>query len=173
MTYLSGITLLRTRPCLAEPGRIIVVGQPARPLDEVIPYLASLPGVLAYNPALPAVTFRRQPGFLTVTVEEVNIIQVADLEEGLQLLQALTESINAVWEHRAELTAVTSIRRTPRPLDVYGLLPRSNCKRCGEATCMAFAVGLLNQTRSLQECPPLQEEAGFTDRRKTLESMLV
>ena len=39
-----------------------------------------------------------------------------------------------VYKHQ-----VLAARRAPRPLDVWTLLPQSNCKCCGEATCMAFA----------------------------------
>jgi ArsR family metal-binding transcriptional regulator len=172
MTYLDFITLTRTLPCLSEPGRIIVIGKPVRSLDEVIPYLATLPSIIAYNPEQRSLTFRRQMGFLTIQREEVYITKVKDVQEGIELLAALTESINAVWENRAELVAVTTSKRTPRPLDVWMLLPQTNCKQCGEATCMAFAVGLLQQTRTLDECSPLQADADLSERRVTLETML-
>lgn len=172
MPFLEAIHLTRTLPCLAEPGKIVVVGAPSRPLGEVLPYLAALPNVIAYNPEMGALTFRRQPGFLTLYTDRVYITQVADTEEGLALLAALTEAINATWEHRDRLTAVTARRRVPRPLDVWALLPQTNCKRCGEATCMAFAFALLQQRRSLDECPPLQEDAAFADRRAAIEAML-
>ena len=58
--YLSGISLIRTYPCLAEPGKIIVDGKPARFLNDVIPYLATLPGVIAYNPDTPSLSLRRK-----------------------------------------------------------------------------------------------------------------
>ena len=48
--YLESIALTRTLPCLAEPGKIIVIGKPHRSLGDVIPYLATLPGVIAFNP---------------------------------------------------------------------------------------------------------------------------
>ncbi len=172
MPFLDAIRLTRTLPCLAEPGKIVVVGTPSHPLEEVLPYLAALPNVIAYNPDAGAVTFRRQPGFLTLYTDRVYITQVADTEEGLALLSALTEAINATWEHRDQLVAVTARRRVPRPLDVWALLPQTNCKRCGEATCMAFAFALLQQRRTLAECPPLQEDAAFADRRAAIEAML-
>lgn len=172
MNYLDSITLTRSLPCLAEPGRIIVIGTPSRTLEQVIPYLATLPSIIAYNPEQCTLTFRRQPGFLTIQPREVYITQVKDVQAGLQLLSALTESINAVWENRQALVAVTSAKRTPRPLDIWTLLPQTNCKQCGEQTCMAFAVSLLQQTRTLAECPVLAGDAGYADRRITLESML-
>lgn len=172
MTFLDSITLTRTLSCLAEPGKMIVIGKPARTLEEVLPYLATLPGIIAYNPEQCTLTFRRQPGFLTIQRDQVYITQVKDVQEGLELLAALTESIDVVWEHRQELVAVTASKRTPRPLDIWSLLPQTNCKQCGELTCMAFAVGLLQQNRMLNECTVLQADADFSDRRFTLETML-
>ncbi len=171
MTYLDAIALTRTLPCLAEPGKIIVIGKPNRLLDEVMPYLATLPGILAYNPEACTLTFRRPVGFMTLYADRVYITQLKSADEGLELLAALTEAINATWDHRAELVAVTVGRRAPRPLDVWTLLPQTNCKQCGEATCMAFAVGLLQHKRTVIECPPLHADIALTDRRATLEAM--
>lgn len=172
MTYLDSISLVRTLPCLAEPGKIIVIGKPSRRLDDVLPYLATLPGVIAFNPERCALTFRRQPGFLTLQGDEVYITQVRDPDEGLELLAALKESINSVWEHRSGLIAVKTTKRRPRPLDIWSLLPQTNCKKCGEQTCMAFAAGLLQQKRSLDECPVLTSDMNFDERRAALAAML-
>jgi ArsR family metal-binding transcriptional regulator len=172
MNYLNSIALTRTLPCLAEPGKIIVVGKPSRPLDQVLPYMATLPGVISWNPQALTLTFRRQPGFLTLSPDQVHIIRVTDLQEGLDLLEALKDAINTVWEKREELVAVTTRRSAPHHLDIWGLLPRSNCKQCGEATCLAFAVALIQGNRSLEECLSLQTEAHFAVQRSALFSML-
>ena len=97
-TYLAAITLTRTLPCLAEPGKIIVIGEPSRPLDEVLPYLATLPSIIAWNPQSLTLTFRRPRGLMTLYRDKVNITQVKDTAEGLELLDALKAAINAVWE---------------------------------------------------------------------------
>ena len=44
------------------------------------------------------------------------------------------------------------------PIEVYKLLPSTNCKECGENNCMAFAAKLVNREATLQECTPLLEE---------------
>ena len=172
MSYLESISLTRILPCLAEPGKIIVIGKPSRSLDEALPYLATLPGVIAFNPETLTLTFRRQPGFLTLYADKVYITQVKDSDEGLELLKALVDAVNATWEKRAELVAITAARRAPRWLDIWSLLPQTNCKQCGEATCMAFAAGLLQQTRELTECLPIASDPTFVDRRATLEAMM-
>lgn len=170
--YLEAIALERTYPCLAEPGKIIVVGRPARCLDEVLPFLATLPNVITYNPAAGTLTFRRQAGFLTLYPDRVYITKVSNVDEGLSLLAALTDAINATWEHRHLLMPATTPRRAPRPLDVWALLPQSNCRQCGERTCMAFAFALLQGQRTLDECPTLRDDPALTDQRAALLGVL-
>ena len=49
-------------------------------------------------------------------------------------------------------------RDTPSPVDVYKLLPRTNCQKCGQKTCVAFASKLVNREATLDECAPLFEK---------------
>ncbi len=44
-------------------------------------------------------------------------------------------------------------------LDIYKLLPKTNCKKCGSPTCLAFAMKLAMKKASLDECPDITEEA--------------
>ncbi|MCJ7559703.1 acetyl-CoA decarbonylase/synthase complex subunit gamma [Candidatus Bathyarchaeota archaeon] len=41
------------------------------------------------------------------------------------------------------------------PIDVYKLLPKTNCKECGQENCMAFATKLVNREVTLEQCTPL------------------
>ena len=170
--FLESIALTKTLPCLAEPGRIIVIGTPDRALNDVLPYLATLPGIIAWNPDALTLTFRRPHGFMTLYNDKVYITQVVDAPEGLELLDSLVQAINAVWAKRAELIAVTARKHAPRHLDIWELLPRTNCGRCDESTCLAFAVAVVQQKRPLTDCQPLQSDSSFADRKATLEAML-
>jgi ArsR family metal-binding transcriptional regulator len=170
--YLDSIILTKILPCMAEPGKIIVIGEPSRKLDDVLPYLATLPNVIAYNPETCTLTLRRQPGFISLYSDKAYITKVKDTEEGLILFQALVDAINATWEHREALVAMTARKHAPRPLDIWTLLPQTNCKQCGEATCMAFACNLLLQERELEECTPLQVDEAYAERRATLIALL-
>jgi len=44
-------------------------------------------------------------------------------------------------------------------LDIYKLLPKTNCRECGFATCLAFAMQLAKKAVSIDECPYLSSEA--------------
>jgi len=44
-------------------------------------------------------------------------------------------------------------------LEVFKLLPNTNCRECGFATCLAFAMRLAAKKMEAEECPYLSEEA--------------
>ena len=50
-------------------------------------------------------------------------------------------------------------------LDIYKLLPKTNCKDCGFATCLAFAMALAQKKAALDACPHVSAQA-----KETLES---
>ena len=56
-------------------------------------------------------------------------------------------------------------------MEVLKELPRTNCKECGEPTCMAFTAKLLKKERKLEECKPLLNEE-HAHRRKNLQAIL-
>jgi len=54
-----------------------------------------------------------------------------------------------------------------QPLQVYQLLPRTNCKLCNYNGCMGFAFALLSREKIPADCPELQKEE-FRDSLKVL-----
>ena len=44
-------------------------------------------------------------------------------------------------------------------LQIYKLLPKTNCKECGHPTCLAFAMKLAAKQASLDDCPHVSVEA--------------
>jgi acetyl-CoA decarbonylase/synthase complex subunit gamma len=44
-------------------------------------------------------------------------------------------------------------------MDIFKLLPKTNCGECGVATCMAFAMKLAQKNAELSQCPYASEEA--------------
>jgi ArsR family metal-binding transcriptional regulator len=168
----GAITLIRTLPCLADPGKIIVIGETDAAIDGVLPLLnAILPTVVSYHPFTGVMTLRRRPGLITLYPDKVMITQVADVEEGLVLLAAMRDLLNRTWAWREEIQPKREGRRVPRPLDVYELLPRTNCRACGEATCMAFAFGLLESRHRTEECPPLIDPTHAAQRQALAEML--
>ena len=117
MTYgplVGAITLIRTLPCLADPGKIIVIGETDAAIDGVLPLLnAILPNVVSYHPFSGVMTLRRRPGLITLYPDKVMITQVADVEEGLALLAAMRDLLNQTWARRDEIQPRPEGRRVP------------------------------------------------------------
>jgi acetyl-CoA decarbonylase/synthase complex subunit gamma len=44
-------------------------------------------------------------------------------------------------------------------VEIFKLLPKTNCKKCGHPTCLAFAMKLAARQVSLDACPDVSEEA--------------
>ena len=44
------------------------------------------------------------------------------------------------------------------PMEIFKLLPRTNCRECREATCLAFAASVFQGKKSLDECPHLNSD---------------
>jgi hypothetical protein len=66
-------------------------------------------------------------------------------------------------------------------LDVFKILPQTNCGDCGQSTCLAFATRVIKENESLEKCPHLsaakaaasaqiraQQEQGIGRRRETV-----
>lgn len=47
-------------------------------------------------------------------------------------------------------------------LEIFKLLPKSNCKKCGMPTCLAFAMQLAQKRAKLDDCPCVSEQARQT-----------
>ncbi|MEM3955952.1 MAG: acetyl-CoA decarbonylase/synthase complex subunit gamma [Candidatus Bathyarchaeia archaeon] len=58
------------------------------------------------------------------------------------------------------------------PLDVYMLLPRTNCGKCGESSCMAFATKLVNREVTIDLCKPLIEEEKYKTQYSKIKELL-
>lgn len=60
------------------------------------------------------------------------------------------------------------------PLQLYKLLPKTNCRQCGVPTCMAFAAAVIKGEKRLADCPHLQSDVigqydVKTDQRENIE----
>jgi len=58
------------------------------------------------------------------------------------------------------------------PLDVFNLLPKTNCGKCGEDTCFAFATKVADRKIDLELCTPLYEEDKYETSEQKLKVVL-
>lgn len=158
-TLWRSFTITHVLDCIADPTKNRVIARLSDDISPVFPYVnAVLRGVL-YNPEGQTLTIRRGTRLLTFYPRLAIFAKVDGEPDAVEQLRWFQALCNDLWRMRAELSPRMERQSLLGPLDVYALLPRLNCRACGEATCMAFAFGLLLGTHEVEECPRLQEEA--------------
>ena len=50
----------------------------------------------------------------------------------------------------------------PTAIEFFKLLPKTNCKDCGQPTCLAFAMQLANQKAKIDDCPHVDQKSKDT-----------
>jgi len=78
-------------------------------------------------------------------------------EQALRLTSHLIDFLNDLHARKDSIKPDHKKYRPLPVLDVYKLLPRSNCGECGFSTCMAFAAALSKGEMELVRCPELDD----------------
>jgi ArsR family metal-binding transcriptional regulator len=100
---------------------------------------------------------------------EIVIAPVEDRAEAQAVADRIVGMVNDVWSRRHQIEPSFEGRRPPpNTLDIYKLLPRTNCKECGCPTCMAFASNIREGKAELAQCPGLWEPSFAESREKLL-----
>jgi len=127
-------------------------------ITDALPYLNSVLGGFEYFKDPPAVTFKIQGKIIAVHPREIAVNALRDEEEAGKILEWLKREINEVWEKRSEITPRYEGAPKPKILEILKLLPKTNCRECGEPTCMVFATRVAEGAKGLEDCPALMEE---------------
>lgn len=127
-------------------------------ITDALPYLNATLGGFEYLKNPPAVTFRIHGKIITVHPREIAVNALRDEEEAEKIIQWLQREINDAWEKRVEIKPKYEGLPKPKLLEILKLLPKTNCRECGEATCMVFAARVAEGAKGPEQCPPLSEE---------------
>jgi ArsR family metal-binding transcriptional regulator len=81
-----------------------------------------------------------------------------DMAEAQALLAWIHGQINDIFQRCQSLTPRYTSQAGLKVMEILKLLPMTNCKACGYATCMAYAAALREGEISLNDCTLLVEE---------------
>ena len=124
-------------------------------IGEVLPYLNTTLGGFVYFKDPPGVTFRVHGKLITLHSRKIAINALKDEAEADKILEWLKREINETWDKRAEIEP--SFQSTPRPqlLHILKLLPKTNCRQCGQPTCMVFSALAIQGVLGAGDCSPI------------------
>jgi len=127
-------------------------------VGPALPYLNAVLGGTQFCTDPPFVMFHHQNRIIKVGAKEIAINALADEAEADRVLAWLKNEINDAWEKRDSITPCFKGREKPLLMEILKLLPKTNCKKCGLATCMVFAAQVREGGRGLESCPELADE---------------
>ncbi|MGA9534483.1 MAG: (Fe-S)-binding protein [Desulfobacterales bacterium] len=136
-------------------------------VSAVLPYLNSVLGGFAYVQDPPAVTFKVHGKLITVHGRRIAVNALKDEAEARKIVDWLKREINETWENRDSIAPSTKGASRPMIIEILKLLPKTNCRECGEPTCMVFATRLAEGVWGASDCPAME-----ADNRQRLEQYL-
>jgi ArsR family metal-binding transcriptional regulator len=139
-------------------------------IGEVLPYVNATVEKGEFLPGLPVLVWREGGRKYALRPSEISISSLSDREEAERAAREIVDRVNAVWEDRANLEPSYATWERPKVLEIFKLLPRTNCGECGVPACMAFASDLSKGKKRPEDCPPLREE-GCAEALKALHAM--
>jgi ArsR family metal-binding transcriptional regulator len=131
----------------------------AQDVSDVLPYLNTVLGGFEYTKAPPSVTFKSQGKLITVHGRKIAVNALKDEAEARKIIEWLKREINDAWDRRDQIEPSDHAVPRPKLFDILKLLPKTNCKACGEPTCMVFAARAAEGVKDSSNCPALSPEA--------------
>ena len=149
-------TLKLVRPMCHTRSTINAIVELATDIREVFPYLNGDLGSCFYHPDAPFLRFTQGGKAFTLHPNYFTISGITDQEQARSLAEFVKQLVADTWARRGEIEPSYRKGTELKMLDVFKLLPRTNCGACGDKSCMAFAGRLIKQESTLEECPPIQ-----------------
>ena len=151
------LSITHVLECLADPEKLRVVAMFDHEVGELIPYLnATLPNGV-YNPGMNALTWREGHRLLTIHPDRATLAKVNDEADAWRVADSIEAMLADVLARRETLVPNFARRERLGILDVFKLLPGTNCGRCGVPTCMALAAQIAAESAVVAACPVLSE----------------
>jgi len=126
-------------------------------ISEVLPYLNTELGGFNYIKNPPSVTFKAHGKLITIYSKKIAINALRDESEADKIVSWLQSEINEVWRRRDEIEPSFDSSSQPVLLEVLKLLPKTNCKKCNEPTCMVFASKVAEGAKGHNDCPDIED----------------
>lgn len=169
MPLVNRYEIVKVLPCIADTALIRVVATLDADIAEALPYLNATLKKVVFNPGGKTLTYKVEGMCFTFHQNGITATKLRDVEHAHQELQAMVDRVNDVWERRAEITPSFERGVQLTALQIYKGLPATNCKECGEPSCLAFAAKLLSGTITVLACKPLFTPEFREKRGKLLE----
>jgi ArsR family metal-binding transcriptional regulator len=126
-------------------------------ISEVLPYLNAVLGGSGYTQDPPSLMLRAHGKLIAVHSRKIAINALKDEEEADKIASWLSKEINRTWDRREKIEPSYSVPPKPQVIEILKLLPKTNCKECGQQTCIVFASLVAEGAYGPEGCRPISE----------------
>ena len=124
-------------------------------VSEALPYLNAVLGGFEYIENPPSVTFKAHGKLIAVHGKKIAINALKDENEAKKMVEWLKTEINEAWDRKESIIPSTKSAPRPQIIEILRLLPKTNCRECGEPTCMVFAMKVAEGVKEGRDCPAI------------------
>ncbi len=127
-------------------------------ISEALPYVNAVLGGHSYSKDPPSVGFKIHGKLITIHAKKIAVNALKDEQEATKIIEWLKNEINISWKNRNNIEPLYEAILQPQVLEILKLLPKTNCKECGQPTCMVLAAQVAEGAKGPENCPSLDEE---------------
>ena len=153
--------------CTPGAGRWGVLVSLPGDISAVFPYLNAAFHNTIYDHENKILIIREQNQAYALRPDEIRIARTDDPFHAKQMADEIIEKVNRVWRERETITPRLTDKKRVTVIDIFKLLPKTNCRKCGYLTCLAYAADLRQGTAHLEDCPYLSLPE-FTENRQKI-----
>jgi ArsR family metal-binding transcriptional regulator len=154
---LGEVAIMVLAPCVLDEARIRLIAHIGGDLGPLLPYLnAEMPHAI-YNPRAAALTYMEGYRMMTLYGRRITIAKADEIVDAWRILESIRLRAADVWARRADIRPSHVCREKPSVIEIFKRLPRTNCRACGEQTCLAFAARVHAGEAAVTRCLPVFE----------------
>jgi len=160
-----------TPPCLPGSETVSAILEFDEDISDLLPLINAEFGPGIFDKDMPSLRLTHEDHPLIFFSRKIGIGKCADRQDGERAAQKIWEMLQWIRDHRDQITPSYQTLGRVTALDVFKLLPRTNCRQCDYPTCLAFATAVSQGEAEPEECPPLLEperDASLAAIRKLL-----
>jgi ArsR family metal-binding transcriptional regulator len=151
----AGAAVVVLAPCVADLTKIRLIAHTGGDMAKVFPYMNAEMREASYNAKGPTFTFMDGYRMISMYPQRIAVAKADDIVDGWRTLEMIRCRVNDTWARRAQIEPSDEMREKPPALEIFKRLPKTNCRACGERTCLAFAVRVWMGELPASKCLPV------------------
>jgi ArsR family metal-binding transcriptional regulator len=141
--------------CVADASKIRLIAHTEKDISLSFPYINALRNDVSFNKEWPILSFMDGYRMITLYQNRITAAKLDDIFDGWRVLEKIRRLVNDTYGRRKEIEPSYEMRRRPPVLEIFKRLPGTNCRECGEASCMAFASRVWSGDKQPSGCTPV------------------